>query len=72
MTKSALDLSGIEHFHQDLCGLAGLLCDRMETERARIEEIRDASVNFEYPGNRDLGSFLQQLGLAPENPRSGS
>ena len=68
MTKSALDLSKIEHFQQDLCRLAELLCDHMETERARIEEARDASVNFEYPGHRDLGSFLQQLGLVAGEP----
>ncbi len=62
MTKSVLDLSKIEHLQQGLCRLAELLCDHMETERPLIEEARDASVDFEYPGHRDLGSFLQQLG----------
>ncbi len=68
MTKSALDLSGIERFQQDLCRLAELLCSHMETERPRIEEARDASVDFEYQGSRDLGSFLQQLSLVAGEP----
>lgn len=68
MTKSALDLSGIDRLHSELCRLAAFLCDHMDTERDHIEDARDASVSFEYPENHDLGSFLHELGLLTSEP----
>ena len=68
MTKSAVDMSGIDRFHAGMCELAERLCDCMDTEQGRIEDARDAAVCFEYPENRDLGSFLNELALLTSEP----
>ncbi len=58
VTKSAVDMAKTVQLHNQICELAQLMNNNMDSERPNIQSARDESINYEYPENRDLGDFL--------------
>lgn len=59
--KSAVDMSYIEELHNELCSLAGIMIDSMDSEGSNIQAARDSSVSYYAVANHDLGDFLDKL-----------
>ncbi len=67
VTKSAVDMAYTATLHTELGELVQLMNTNVATERPNIQSARDASVNYEYPENHDLGDFLEKLANESSN-----